>query len=79
MDKEEQKKLLIDVMEADEKDGLYKTNSMTISRYTHFNQISILPEIHISYENIFKDGKLSYLSLDIGWIKWGICIIFIEE
>ena len=52
---------------------------MTISRYTHFNQISILPEIHISYENIFKDGKLSYLSLDIGWIKWGVCIIFIEE
>ena len=29
MNKEEQKKLLIEIMEADEKDGLYKTNNMT--------------------------------------------------
>ncbi len=28
MNKDEQKKLLIEVMEADEKDGLYKTNNM---------------------------------------------------
>lgn len=28
MDKEQQKKLLIEIMEADEKDGLYKTNNM---------------------------------------------------
>ena len=28
MGKEEQKKLLIETMEADEKDGLYKTNNM---------------------------------------------------
>jgi hypothetical protein len=28
MDKEQQKKLLIETMEADEKDGLYKTNNM---------------------------------------------------
>jgi hypothetical protein len=53
---------------------------MTICPYTRFNQISILPEIGISYEKLWKtNGKLSYLSLDIGWIKWGICIIFIEE
>jgi len=52
---------------------------MSISPYTRINQISILPEIGISYEKLWKNGKLSYLSLDIGWIKWGICIIFIEE
>ena len=28
MDKEQQKKLLTEIMEADEKDGLYKTNNM---------------------------------------------------
>lgn len=33
MNKEEQKKLLIEIMEADEKDGLYKTNNMKYEKW----------------------------------------------
>jgi len=51
---------------------------MTISKYTSLNSISILPEIHISYDWSYE-GSLWYLSLDIGWLKWGICFIFIES
>lgn len=50
---------------------------MKISKYTNYSSISILPEIHISYDRSYE-GELLYLSLDIGWLKWGIAFIFKE-
>lgn len=48
---------------------------MKISPYKNFSSISILPEIHISY-NFSYEGEMLYLSIDIGWLKWGISFIF---
>jgi len=44
MDKEQQKKLLIEIMEADEKDGLYKTNNMEQQKLYTEEQVKLMIE-----------------------------------
>ena len=51
MGKEEQKKLLIETMEADEKDGLYKTNNM--AQQNENNELYDLEDLRSEYESTY--------------------------
>jgi len=51
--KEEQKKLLIEIMEADEKDGLYKTNNMAQQTAVEWY-----------YQQTVIEGKTNYAELE---------------
>lgn len=51
---------------------------MRIEPYKNYNTINLLPIINFTYENNF-DGDLHYLSIEIGWLRWGISFIIKEE
>jgi hypothetical protein len=59
VNKEEQKKLLIETMEADEKDGLYKTNNVAQQTAVEwlFDQIPLEWTIKGSAKKIFEQAK----------------------
>jgi hypothetical protein len=52
---------------------------MRIKTYSNCNIIDILPNISLWHDKFLDTGKLSQLSLDIGWLKWGISIIFVDK
>jgi hypothetical protein len=52
---------------------------MKLTTYTHITDIDLLPSISISHSRFYDTGELNFLSLDIGWLKWGISFIFVEK
>ncbi len=52
--------------------------NMKLTTYTSYNTINLIPCIDLTYEK-FYEGGFCHLRLDIGWLKWGISIIFVDK
>lgn len=51
---------------------------MRIEPYKNYNTVNLFPVINLTYETNF-DGDLFYLSIEIGWFRWGLSLIIKED
>ena len=52
---------------------------MKIKSYSNITDINLLPALTICSSRFYDTGEIGYLSLDIGWLKWGISFVFIDK
>ncbi len=52
--------------------------TLKIKTYNRVNVVNLLPIFDITYDKYYED-ELYHLSIDVGWLKWGISLVLIDK
>ncbi len=52
--------------------------TLKIKTYNRVNVVNLLPIFDITYDKYYE-GELYHLSIDVGWLKWGISLVLIDK